>query len=297
MNIIQNKEQNIYVEQFNSVQEFVKYISTARTNAAFRKKYGDDLTQLPSNREEVCEDDEDAWRGTKTMDKAAFLLKHGYKDGVKNLTASINKVRVINDISKINTRRSVVGGAPCVPAVIMGLPKTMYRRTKTQIKQPVVNIYYDRSAGSSLESQDLVRGGQMIYQTVQALERQNVRVNLYIIIGTTTRKKSNELRHAFATIKVKSAEMPINPQLVSYPIIHTAFFRRHVFRWIEVSAGTSYTGYTNGYGMATRDAVRNITQLLLRGHIISPNDYYLDCVNAMGCKTVEDVLLRMGLQL
>ena len=31
--------------------------------------------------------------------------------------------------------------------------------------------------------------GLTIYQTVQALERQNVRVNLYIIIGTTTRKK------------------------------------------------------------------------------------------------------------
>lgn len=220
-------------------------------------------------------------------------MAKGYKEGCKNLMQCKVGIQINNDSFKSSIKKSYAGFAPCVPAVLMGMPKTMYCRKKEIAKIPVIDLYYDCGVNCGISTDIMTLGGKNIYALCKYLDSKNIRVNLFAFVGVHI----SGLKNAFLTIKIKDASSPINPQLIAYPVIHPSFFRRHIFKWIETSKGTEYSTLIHGYGSNTRDFDNNIQKILLDAKILDNNSFYIDCEESAKVSSIEDMLLRIGLKL
>lgn len=273
---------NITLESFDSVREFTKVSVTRKPNTAF--------SGLSLNSETPFHK---AWYGTTSFDAANKIMSKGYKDGCKDLLSCKDGIKIMNEDIKIHTIKNYAGFAPCVPAALMGIPKSMYQKKRNIVKNPVINLYFDSGVSADVGTDKMILGGKNLYSLCKYLDSRNIRVNLFIFIGVWI--KAN--KHAFLSIKVKNSDMPINPQLISYPVIHPSFFRRHVFKWIETSKGTDYNELTRSYGVNSRYRDDNIRKTLLDAKILDENSYYIDVEDCAKCSTLEDLLLRIGLKL
>lgn len=275
-------DENITLESFESVREFTKICTTRKPNKAF---FGYNLASERHGRA--------SFYGTSSFDAANKIMAKGYKEGCKNLMQCKEGIQINNDAPKSKIFKSYAGFAPCVPAVLMGMPKTMYYRKKVITKMPVVNLYYDCGVNCGVSTDTMTLGGKNIYALCNYLDSHNIRVNLFAFVGVHI----SGLKNAFLTIKIKDASMPINPQLIAYPVIHPSFFRRHIFKWIETSEGTNFSSLTHGYGSNTRDFDHNVQKILLDAKILDENSFYIDCEESAKVSSIEDMLLRIGLKL
>lgn len=272
---------NIKIESFDSVREFVRVCAARPLNKSFAAK---GLQQ--------SKDGGARFTGTENWEEAQSLLASGYKDGCKDLLSCKSGVTVANEINRARVSRNYAGYAPCVPAAVIGMPKTMYHKKKVVSKQPVISLYYDCGVHARIKNETLVCGGKNLYSLVNYLDKKGVRVNLFIMIGDYSGGK-----HAYLTIKAKNSDMPVNPQLISYPLIHPSFFRRHVFRWIETSPATDYKTYTHGYGSNVRDIYSNVRAKLQEAKILNDDSYYTNVQEIESAKSIEDMLLTIGIKL
>lgn len=274
--------ENITLESFESVREFTKICATRKPNNAFS---GYNLASERHGRT--------SFYGTSSFEIANKIMAKGYKEGCKNLMQCKEGIQIKNDAQKSKVIKSYAGFAPCVPAVLMGMPKTMYYRKKEMTKMPVINLYYDCGVNCSVSTDIMTLGGKNVYALCKYLDAKNIRVNLFSFVGVHIAGSKN----AFLTIKIKDASTPVNPQLIAYPVIHPSFFRRHVFKWIETSEGTNFSSLTHGYGSNTRDFDHNIQKILLDAKILDENSFYIDCEESAKVSSIEDMLLRVGLKL
>ena len=271
---------NIKIETFDSVREFTKVCAARPVNSAFSRQ--DRASETGSKR----------FTGTDNWEEAKNLLATGYKDGCKDLLNCKTGVKVANEISCAKVARNYAGFAPCVPAAIMGMPKTMYHRTKVISRQPVINLYYDCGVNCSIGTDTMIRGGKNLYSLINYLDNHGVRVNLFLLVACY---KGNNF--AYLCIKAKNSDTPVNPQLISYPLIHPSFFRRHVFRWIESSPCTDYVSFTHGYGRNVRDSYSNIRGKLQEAKILNNDSYYINVEEVARLTSIEDMLLTTGIKL
>lgn len=273
---------NITLETFDSVREFTKICETRKPNKVF---LGRELSSEIKG--------EISFFGTSSFEDANKIMSKGYKEGCKDLLQCKTGIHIQNDAPKNHIKKHYAGFSPCVPAVLMGMPKTMYYRKKEITKTPVINLYYDCGVHAGISTGTMLKGGKNVYALCKYLDSQNIRVNLFVFCGVHISGKKN----AFLTIKVKDSAAPINPQLIAYPIIHPSFFRRHIFKWIETSEGTNFSELTNGYGNNTRYFESNIQKILLDSGILNDQSFYIDCEESAKVISLEDMLLRIGLKL
>ena len=274
--------ENITLESFDSVREFTKICTTRKPNAVFAN------CNLASEKHGRT-----SFYGTSSFEIANKIMAKGYKEGCKNLMQCKAGIQINNDSFKSSIKKSYAGFAPCVPAVLMGMPKTMYCRKKEIAKIPVIDLYYDCGVNCGVSTDIMTLGGKNIYALCKYLDSKNIRVNLFAFVGVHI----SGVKNAFLTIKIKDASSPINPQLIAYPVFHPSFFRRHIFKWIETSKGTEYTTLVHGYGSNTRDFDNNIQKILLDAKILDNNSFYIDCEESAKVSSIEDMLLRIGLKL
>ena len=273
---------NVMIESFDSVREFTKVIGSRKPNTAFS---GRSLSSKSKG--------DSTWYGTNTFEDANEIMSKGYKDGCKDLMQCKGAIKVSNDAPKARTQKHYAGFAPCVPAALMGQPKTMYYRKRNIAKTPVINLYYDCGVHCGVSTDTMLLGGKNVYSLVKYLESRNIMVNLFVFAGVHI----SGAKHGFLTIKVKDSAMPINPQLISYPVIHPSFFRRHIFGWIETSECTNYDAVTHGYGVNSRYYESNMHKLLLDTKVLNEDSFYIDCESSAKVSDINDMLLRIGLKL
>lgn len=271
---------NIKIETFESVREFTKVCAARPVNSAF------------CSQERASETADKRFTGTDNWAEAQNLLATGYKDGCKDLLNCETGVKVANEINRAKVARNYAGYAPCVPAAIIGMPKTMYHKTKVISKQPVINLYYDCGVNCSIGTGTMIQGGKNLYSLINYLDTHGVRVNLFLLVAAC--KADN---FAYLCIKAKNSDTPVNPQLISYPLIHPSFFRRHVFRWIESSQCTNYVAFTHGYGCNVRDRYSNIRGKLQEAKILNNDSYYINVEESAKLTSIDDMLLTTGIKL
>lgn len=277
---------NFTHENFDSLQDFINFIKTKEPNKAFAdynlfKESGWKYFQSVHNSAEFA--------GTKSWEEAERLLANGYPEGAKKIMEGQSNILAT---SGIKTRREIamVGGQPHVPNAIIGLPKQMIRTIKTPTPQRTVSIYYDCTASASTEVDTLATGGANAYAFIKYLEGKGIRVQLYAFRGVMKKDRRN-----IVTIKIKDYKQPINPLLVSYPLTHPSFFRRHLFRWQEVSENTNYEPYTSAYGNTMRYAYKNFADTLRTLGVLGKDDIYIDCISISSCKTIDQICQLAGI--
>ena len=180
------------------------------------------------------------WNGCKNYDEAIDLLKNGYIDKVEKMQKEINK-SVISQSKRITFHNDIVGYAPIVPLAILGVPNSMINSKMKPIKAKVIEICYDISCSAFVNSNDIIRVGIAFLKIIANMEMQGYRIKLTAVQGYSNHKVLNLLR-----INLKSANQPLDLKRISFPTIHTGFFRVIGFDWFSKTPHGVYVG--SGYG-------------------------------------------------
>ena len=282
MRTIINKEKNYSAEIFESVAEFQRTLKTAKVNESWRHRECQSLETGFSA---------ENFTGTKNFEIAQNYLQKGYKKGMRQLESAKGAIKVSTVVEKNKVKLNVAGFAPCVPAAIQGKPKTMYYTKKLKRAAPVVRLFYQRAARCSVPNETIARAGANVLSLVQYLEKHGIKVELFICAVSKKQCHTRDNSVCACIIRVKSAAAALNMQLISYPMIHPSFFRRHVFRWRETSKIS--VGTDRYYGSTVSNAM-NFLQAL---GILDGDSYYIDIDMAERARSIEDLLLRVGLKL
>ncbi len=280
------KNNIVSAEFFGSVQEFVNTINKRTPNKAFLEA-GVEASKTGS----------ESFTGTNSFEEAQDLMKHGYKEGAKDLLQCKSGVKVISPERKKQTFQDVTGFAPIVPNAIIGLPNSMLNKCMQQKQARVINILLDIDICGSTDKNVILLGGKNIYSLIKSIESTGTKVNLSIMSSSYLTKNK---KFTCVFIKVKDSRQAINPQLVAYPIIHPSFFRRHVFRWIETSELTNYISLTSYYGYIGRfymsDKSGSVMRFLTDNKLADKNTFYIDIVKASRAKDLKELKQFLGVE-
>ena len=287
------KKNSIEVQEFEGVNEFARFCE-GDMNKAFKKHYN-------NNRCLACSHEQyesyTKFSGTASYEEANNLMVDGYQDGLKNLKETKTKLTERATQQRPQIKLDVVGFAPCVPNAIIGLPKSMIKREKSIQKTPIVNIFYNVFLSGTNDKKVLFEGGKNLLAAIKTLEAQGLRVNLKIGVVTFSSLKDDAPK--MCSVVIKKASQTLNPLLVSYPLTHPSFFRRHIFAWMETSTLTSASGFVNGYGyiFEVHPKVRELGErnFLKREGILSENEYYIKVTEAANAESLDDLFRTMGL--
>lgn len=268
-------------EIFDSVMEFSNHLKNATENNAFTGK------TLSSK---LINDKKTKSTGTSSFEEAQQLLTNGYPEGLKAILKAEGIIKT-SESNRPKDENSFMGYRPNVQRYLMGLPTNMVRRDPNQIKCHILDLYYDAGGSGGVDFETLACAGKNLMTLVQYYEKNNVKVNLYVLTGTTA-----DETEALVAVKVKDAKQKLNPLLISYPMTHPSFLRRHIFRWIETSKCTDSIAYTFGYGWVLRDRCRSEGgfQGYLRKHgVMGKNGYYIDCMTMSKAKSLQEIIDKL----
>ena len=232
---------NYVFEFYKSIYDFEESLNR-KENSVFEKE--------PS----LSSKEENSWSGTNTWDEANKLLHNGWQSGVTEMVKNLENYKKEIEYKTITMERSVVGFAPCVPAAIVGHPISMYRnREETQSrKMNAVHIMYVMGASSATSKDFILECGLTVLKTVVWLESKGIRVKLDICPKAVASSSYGNAQLAAVLVNVKDYMSPLNLMKMAYPMAHTAFFRRHGFRWLETCPQITDGDFRNGYGTSFR---------------------------------------------
>lgn len=226
-------KKEIEIIEFDSLNEFYKYITETEVNNAF-KNWKD---SLPSNTGSK------KFTGTNSFEEAVNLFKYGWKEEAENLT---QKLKAIEKETMVKTKQkpclSVVGYQAVVPLYLQGVPNNMVNKKMVPIKQKVVTINKSISYAAKITKEQILEESIKALQMIKKIESQGVRCNLNVAWATAADDKTLIIK-----IKVKSANEKLNVSKLAFPLVNPSMLRRLAFRFLEVYPGTTYK-FTWGYG-------------------------------------------------
>lgn len=174
------------------------------------------------------------WEGVRNYDEALELLRNGYQPTVEKM-AGVFKGTVSGENKRFSFLNNVQGFAPVVPLALKGVPNCMMDMRMQPIKAKVIDVYYDMTAGSGTDSDDIIKAGQSLLGSIIELEKQGYRFNLYAVQSYAEEGDCDML-----VVKVKSSGQPLDLKRISFPLTHTGFFRVIGFDWYSKVPGGKY---------------------------------------------------------
>lgn len=260
------------VIEFDSLQEFYKYICDTPINEAFRwASHDSSATGKWST----------SWTKTENFEEATELFKNGWSDMASKL---VQRLKVIESKTeptmKPRNQLNVCGYQAVVPLYLQGVPNNMIDKKMVPIKQKVItlNKSIDYSGGTS--SDRIVEESIKAMMIVKKLEAQGYRCNLNIVLGTS--KGSCKF---YVKVRIKSANEKLNISKLAFPLVHPSMLRRLFFRFMEVYPKiTSEFVHNYGYPASSAD-MRNI----FKGEYLLPNFIAKDVTKITGIEDLENI--------
>lgn len=221
------------VLHFNSINDFVQYISETETNNIFKGRFCD--TKSASHE----------WNGNMSLRNAIDTLHHGWSAGAIDLEKKLKVAKHNMAVEKeVRNILDVCGYQPIIPLYLNGAPNCMLRKQPQAKKQKVLTINRSLCASGGVTSKTLMEESTKVLQIIYKLEKMGYRINLNLVISCGLYAVS---------IKLKGAGERLSVSKLAFPLVHTAMFRRLFFRFIEVSEYT--TGYhRDTYGKVPYDS-------------------------------------------
>lgn len=258
----------LHKQEFNSINDFYKYICNTPINEAFRwANHSSVANGAYATR----------WTKTSSFDEAVDLMRNGWTDMAQRLTQELKATPNMELMHQMRTVIGVAGFQPVVPLYLAGVPTNMVSKQMVPIKQKVINVTKSIDYSGGVSADKIVEESIKALQIIKKLESQGYRVNLYIAIGSL--KGNTEI---MCKVKVKSANEKLNVSKLAFPLVHPSMLRRLFFRWIEVNPHVTKS-FVNTYGApATHGQLRKAF----------PNDIVLPAVfegSIDNLKTVDDI--------
>lgn len=206
------KDYPVNIEVFDSAMEVANSCKTRTiTNTRFEDMQHEDLRK--------------SWHAVKSYDEAIGLLNNGYEAVVEKLKAGA-KLSAQSVQKRITFENEIQGFAPIVPLAILGVPNNMINMTMKPMKRKVMNVYYDITASSGTDKDDIINASAKLTGIIMELEARGYRFNLYAVQSYTNDDDADML-----VVKLKSSDKPIDLRRMSFPLCHPAFFRVIGFDW------------------------------------------------------------------
>lgn len=255
---------NKYLVEFNSIEEFYKYIKETPINNTFS---GKDLASESNGSE---------FSGTESFDEAVSLLKNGDKDIAKKLTQKIKVKSIgIEHTKKAITTYDVCGYQASVPRYLQGVPTNMINKKMVMQKQKVIVINKDVGYAARIKKEQIIEESVKAFEIIKKIEAQGIRVVLNVIWGVSELKEA-EGKSIVCKIRVKSANERLNISKMAFIMCHPSMLRRILLRFEE-----TYPEFTNsfmfGYGYPMKE----------RNKEFCKNEYFLPAL--MGNVNIENV--------
>ena len=228
-----HKKYNFHVESFDSAMDVYPTCTTRQlTSSQFH-----DMAHYDYN------SNGKGWygEGINCYEDAVNYLKTGYQPAVDSLKAKM-KINRNGESKRFAFQNSVAGFAPVVPLALKGVPNCMIDMYIKPIKTKVVDVYYDLTCSAGTSSQTILNNGKVLLSAITELEMQGYRFNLYAMQSYSDNKSADIL-----VVKIKDASQPMDLKRMSYPLMHTGFFRAIGFDWYSKMPEGKFRG---GYGHA-----------------------------------------------
>ena len=204
----------IYMEEYNSILEFVQTINSRPQNP-----------EITSN---ASENGDYSFTGTHNYNEAENLLLHGWVEESEKLNEML-KLKALKEKSVKNTY-DVAGFQCSVPRYLQGIPTNMINQKIVTKKQKVITITKNISYSAHVRKETIEQESVKVLQLVNNLEKQGYRVILNVTLIAKSRKENIILCNK---VRIKNANERLNISKVSFPMVHSSYLRRIMFRWME----------------------------------------------------------------
>lgn len=225
---INSKGYKIYMEEYNSISEFVQTINSR--------------TQNPEIKSKQSETGRFSFAGTNDYNEAENLLLHGCVEESEKLNEML-KLKTLKKKSIKNTY-DVAGFQCSVPRYLQGIPTNMINQKVVTKKQKVITITKNITYSASVKKETIEEESVKVLQLVNNLEKQGYRVILNV---TMIVKSKNGNIILCNKVRIKNANERLNLSKISFPMVHSSYLRRIMFKWIETFEYTTRSFDTN-YG-------------------------------------------------
>lgn len=261
------------VVEFDSLQEFYKYICDTPFNEAFRWAEHSSVTG------------DKHWTKTENFEEAVNLFKSGWSDMASKL---VQKLKVIESKTeptmKPRNKLDVCGYQAVVPLYLQGVPNNMVNKKMVPVKQKVITLNKSLDYHGGTSSDKIIDESIKAMQIVKKLEAQGLRCNLNIVLGTSA-GWGKDAKQFIIKVRIKSANEKMNISKLAFPLVHPSMLRRLFFRFIEVYPNVT-KNFVSGYGHpATSSEMRNI----FKGEYLLPNFIKKDVNTIKGIEDLENV--------
>lgn len=222
----------IYMEEYNSISEFIQTINSREQNTEMTSK--------------VSETEGFNFTGTNDYNEAENLLLHGWVEESEKLNEML-KLKALKEKSVKNTY-DVAGFQCSVPRYLQGIPTNMINQKVVTKKQKVITITKNITYSAYVSKETIEQESVKVLQLVNNLEKQGYRVILNVTMIVESKKESIILCNK---VRIKNASERFNLSKVSFPMVHSSYLRRIIFRWIETFEYTTKS-FDKSYGIPVK---------------------------------------------
>ena len=245
----------VYVQHFDSMDAFAKFIGTAKNNAVFSDCKQSARTGISATN----------FTGTKDFAEAENLFRQGWKSGIKALEKQV-AADFAGTANRATVRNYYVGACPNVPRALQGLPDAMRQVYRTPQKQRVLTILIDGGAHCKVRKDRYMQVAACVYQAIREIERQGTRVELIHTHGFEIPKENSsaETLVVVEEVTLKKASEIADAGRLSFAVAHMSMTRRLDFKWLEVcpcsylngDMAKNYDSYCYGYSVTIHKDVK-----------------------------------------
>ncbi len=268
VNNIGNKE----TIEYDSLNEFYKYICNTPINEVFRWE------------EHGSVEGSQSFTHTASFNEAVELFKNGWSDMATKL---VQKLKVIESNTqptmKPRTTLSVAGYQAIVPLYLNGVPNNMVNKRIVPVKQKVITVNKSIDYNCNVTTDQIIEESIKALQIIKKLEAQGLRVNLNIVLGSSSGGTG-----FYTKVRIKSANEKLNVSKLAFPLVHPSMLRRLFFRFIEVYPNIT-KDYVFGYGSA---ADASELRQMFKGEYLLPAFIRKDVNDIHGIEDLENCLAK-----
>ena len=258
----------IYMEEYNSISEFIQTINSRSQNPEITSKHS--------------ETERFSFTGTNDYNEAENLLLHGWVEESEKLNEML-KLKVLKEKSVKNTY-DVAGFQCSVPRYLQGIPTNMINQKVVTKKQKVITITKNISYSAYVGKETIEEESVKVLQLVNNLEKQGYRVILNVTMICKSKKGGIILCNK---VRIKNASERLNLSKVSFPMVHSSYLRRIMFRWIETFEYTTKSFDTN-YGVPVK--CEDLNNIIKKNK--NDNEYFAEALYSLKDTLTLDDLIK-----
>ena len=240
--------ETIFTKVFSNLEGFRRYLDNAKFNELFK-----DENDRSSRTGRAY------FTGTADYDTADGLLRDGDTENAKKLTAASGAgLKSANgDGQRARRVSAVCGGAANVPAVLMGLPKSMIMQKKFVYKDSkVLNLVYSVSIGANIDADEINRVSVNLVNAIMGIEKSGYRVNLYVCVCAERKYTRRGSEYCNMFVRIKDSGQYMDVKKMAYPLVNPSMLRRHYFRFVETAENIKDSSWVHTYGTPIKDVLK-----------------------------------------